>query len=159
MKKAITILLALVMILSLAACGGGSAAADTPAPTEATATPKPTLTPEPTPELTPKPIALKDVIIGTWVFYYTQDENNLNGSIGDKMSRTIEFYKGGTGKITFSNEARQDDKSSFSLSWEISDEIVNIEYTVFSAAKKGFEYNYETDTLSSVDGTAVFQRK
>ena len=45
MKKAITILLALVMVLSLAACGGGSAPTNTPAPTEAPATPEPTETP------------------------------------------------------------------------------------------------------------------
>lgn len=48
MRKAITILLALVMVLSLAACGGGSTTTNTPAPTEAPATPEPT--PEPTPD-------------------------------------------------------------------------------------------------------------
>ena len=61
MKRAITILLALLMVLSLAACGGSSTTTSTPAPTEAPATPEPTpettpeTTPEPTPETTPEP--------------------------------------------------------------------------------------------------------
>lgn len=57
MKKAITILLALVMVLSLAACGGGSATTTTPEPVTTTASPEPTSepTPEPTLEPTPEP--------------------------------------------------------------------------------------------------------
>lgn len=53
MRKAITILLALVMVLSLAACGGGNTTTEAPTPTETIDTPAPAETEAPaTPELT-----------------------------------------------------------------------------------------------------------
>ncbi len=70
MKRAIAILLALLMVLSIAACSGGSPTTPTPEPT-VEATPEPT--PEPTLEPTPEPKATKEDLLAE-AEYFTRTE-------------------------------------------------------------------------------------
>ena len=151
MKRATTILLALLLVLSLAACGGGGTTTPTPEPTQA-----PTATPEPTPE----PLSLKDVILGTWVCYYEFGFETGFTSKDDILKQTIEVYKGGSGRIYWRNETRDEDSSNVPLSWTIDDEILNIVYSIAgSSSKEGYEYDKENDTLNSVDGKLICERQ
>ena len=133
MKKYIALVLALMMCLSLCACGTTSSE---------------------------NALDVKDAVIGTWKCYYelTEDSPPVNKA-GDTYSQTIELYKGGTGKIYWYNETRNHDGINFSLTWEIEDGVVNIAYGVFGIdSYEGLEYNFETDTLTKIDGGRVFYR-
>lgn len=98
MKKAITILLAIVLVLSLAACGGGSATTNTPAATETPETPAPTT--EPTPEPTPEPVdqvisenneqeISESDLFGDWFLMSTSESITINSD------GSLIYYKNG----------------------------------------------------------------
>ena len=129
MKKIIALLLAIVMCLSMCACG-----------------------------TTGK--NMKDSIVGTWKYYYELTEASVYyENVGDKCVQTIELYKGGTGRIYWYNETADHEGSNVPLTWEIKDDIVNITYDIGVVCNKGYEYDYETDKLKTVDGSRVFERQ
>ena len=89
MKKAITILLALVMVLSLAACGGTKAPEPTPEPTSA-----PTPTKEPTPI---EALSSKEKLLFNAIIKFTKEDFYEPSKIrvldvGDYTSRTSSEY-------------------------------------------------------------------
>ena len=133
MKKALSLILALALCLSLCACGSSISLDSTEA------------------------FSLKDAVIGTWVYNYQLKESaTLVGQAGDNYSKTIELYKGGTGRVYWKNETSGKDSSNVSLTWEIVDDVVNITYSIAdSESAEGFEYNIEADTLTKVDGSAI----
>lgn len=133
MKKALSLILALVLCLSLCACGTTNG---------------------------DNTLDVKDAVIGTWKCYYelTKDSPPDNKA-GDTYSQTIELYKGGTGKIYWYNETRNHEGNDYSLTWEIEDGVVNITYGIFGFnSYEGLEYDFETDTLTMIDGSKVFDR-
>lgn len=120
MKKAITILLALIMVLSLAACGGASTTGETSAPTEAPATPEPT--PEPTP--TPEPVPTKDEMLAV--------ANPLTREEIEKSIDNIAFAKSLIGNTyTFGGDIQS----------------IEEEYAVITFYIKGEESSYATTSL------------
>ena len=137
MRKAITILLALVMVLSLAACGGGSTTTETPA-----ATGEPTPESEPTASIVeePKTLDLKTAVVGKWVYQ--------PGPLSDFY---MELYKGGSGaQFNYKGE------KTFDLTWEIEDDVINISMGRHASSFTG--YTLENDTLTSVDGSQIFKK-
>ena len=72
---------------------------------------------------------------------------------------TIELYKGGTGRIYWYNETCDHEGSNVPLTWEIKDDLVNITYELGVVGSYGYEYDYKTDKLKTVDGSKVFERQ
>ena len=129
MKRLMLCFLAIVMCLSLCACG-----------------------------TTGK--NMKDSIVGTWKYYYELAEASFPyENVGDKCVQTIELYKGGTGRIYWYNETCDHEGSNVPLTWEIKDDLVNITYELGVVGSYGYEYDYKTDKLKTVDGSKVFERQ
>ena len=128
MKKALSIIMILVICLSACACG-----------------------------LT----KTEDAVVGTWKSTYETTENAIGFySVGDVYTNTIELYKGGTGKIYWKNETRNEDGSNTSLSWETQDDVININYSLAGSDRfVGYIYNAENDTITSADNKYTFYRQ
>ena len=71
MKKVFILIMVLIMVLGLVGCS--SAPAD-----EAISTPEPT-----------EELSVKDIIVGTWIYEFEQEQNTIAGSIGDKMRKVV----------------------------------------------------------------------
>lgn len=154
MKKALSLLLALVMCLSLCACGGTTNGTE-PTITESAKT-DPTIT-------EPAEKELKDLVIGTWVREYEYN--------GKYFVTTINVYKGGTGTFrTVETDAdyetpvekEQEGATPTKTTWEINDDVLNITTApdLFGSTIMGFIYqNEDQETLQTVDGTKTYLRK
>ena len=145
MKRIIALLLASLMCLSLCACATADVTVETTQDTIETV----------------DMVDIKDAVIGTWKRYYELTKDDVFGleKAGDRCVQTIEFYKGGTGKISWNNITSNVNSGTYSVTWEINDDVVNLTYTTkITTVINGYEYNCETDTLTSVDGSKTFDR-
>lgn len=141
MKKTIALILALILSLALCACGSTTDTSSESMPTEET---------EATVELNPD-------VVGTWEYSYKYPETTMTGNAGDDFTKTIRLRKNGTGLIYWYNETQEIDSSSFALTWEYVDGVVNIYYsTSIREYIESFVYDSEAETLTSTDGTEVY---
>ena len=131
MKKALALLLALVMVLSLAACGG-NAATETKVQNESSTQ---------TNGLTDKEV------IGTWEWENFDEQGPANGVTH------MELYEGGTGKGTNSGMTNGE---YYAITWEINVNVINVTVSDLPGATG---LKLEDGKLVTVDGTATYTKK
>ena len=101
---------------------------------------------------------LEDAVIGTW------EREPYETDSYDAVYEYYEIYKGGTGQhIIIQEEYGKKEKSTLQLTWEVKDDVVNIdfEYLYFSADKTvvGFTYDKEENTLTSMNKEIVVKKQ
>ena len=138
MKKLLAFLVALTMLIGLTGCSGFNEVEET----EETS------------------IDIEDAIIDTWVCEFQARENDYVNEIGDDLTLSIDFYRGGTGNICYHNVTQDHDNYSLTLTWEIVDSnIINIYVRgVHGDVPYGLEYDENDDTISYVDGSHTLSR-
>ncbi len=103
-------------------------------------------------------VNLEDAVVGTWAREPYETDSY------DAVYEYYEIYKGGTGQhIIINEEYGEKEKSTLQLTWEVKDDVVNIdfEYLYFSANKTvvGFTYDEETNTLTSMNKEIVVKKQ
>lgn len=95
----------------------------------------------------------EDVFVGTWhAEYERQKDEGMAGKKGDKITCTIEVYKGGTGRIYWTTNGK--DGSNVTIEWEVNDDgdVFTLDYSIGGTpAHIGFEYNAEDNTMIRQD--------
>ncbi len=99
---------------------------------------------------------LDEKVVGTWDCYYTSDYSSGLVSDGDKKFGTLKIYKGGTGAYTSYKNGSEINHCT--IEWKNVDGILNVTYLWSSDMVNGYEYDDESDTLHSVDDSAIFIR-
>lgn len=143
MKKAITILLALVMVLSLVACGSGEKKND--ATTENKQV-----------ETEAKQGLTSDDCVGTWIL----EEGagiSLSASTNPDTCQKLIIVKAGEAQ----GYEEKDGKSFSLLKWEIKDDVLKVWWGGDNAYGYGLSYVFEVDgdKMTSIDGTNIVYRK
>ena len=89
--------------------------------------------------------------VGTWLAEYEREEDNALGKKGDPITCTIELYKGGTGRIKYTQNG--ENYSDIPTEWEMTDdcEIIKLSYSSIGDVHMGLEYNADDDTLIRQD--------
>ena len=116
-------------------------------------------------------VPIQEAIVGTW----EREPHEIKMDIGEWRSFYVdatrveiyEIYQGGTGKHLITDTSDGGDVQTYDcgLTWSIQDDIVNIDFEYFGYdydlgnTTKGFVYDKEANTLTSVDGTIVLHRK
>lgn len=138
MKKIIVSLMVIALCISLSACGE---------------------------------VPIQEAIVGTWEREPHEIEVDVLdwGDLYVDATRVeiYEIYQGGTGKHLITDTPGTWDVQTYDcgLTWSIQEDIVNIEFEYFGydydyhMRTKGFVYDEEANTLTSVDGTIVLHRK
>ena len=95
----------------------------------------------------------EDVFVGTWYAEFErQKDEGITGKKGDKITCTIEVYKGGTGRIYWTTNGK--DGSNVSIEWEVNDDcdVLALDYSIGGhPSHVGFEYNAEDNTMIKQD--------
>lgn len=104
----------------------------------------------------------EDVFVGKWYAEYERQEDGwmFDEKKGDKITCTIEVYKGGTGKIYWTDKG--EDTSNLSCEWEVDNdcEIMNVSYGFDgSQIKKGYEYNATSNVLIDQSARYIILKK
>lgn len=135
MKKAIALLLALVMLLSLAACGGGNTTSGNGNDTQGTQQGNDT----------PEGSGLtEEQCIGTWEW---SKESTGFGLMGIE---TLELYKGGTGK---GYASYYQNGQYAELSWQITDDLLKVSLT---SDPSSLVFELDGNTAISTDGENIY---
>ncbi len=158
MKKAILIILALVLLVSFAACGKKPAAPvddapvpsdSTPAPTSASA-PEPTAEPEPEPSSEPAPEPAKET---DYEITYMHNQMWVN-SIGTTWTQTIiEITNTGSVPLYLGNVSYDLEDESGSLL--ATQSLVSVYPTVLDVGEKGYMYDETTFDGAPVDNVTI----
>ena len=90
--------------------------------------------------------------VGNWLAEYEREEDNALGKKGDPLTCTIELYKGGTGRIKYTDNGKN--CGNIPTEWEMTDddEIIKVSYgDILGDVHMGLEYNADDDTLIRQD--------
>lgn len=94
----------------------------------------------------------EDTFIGTWFAAYERQEEDALFHMykGDKMTCTIEIYKGGTGRIYETDKGKI--TSDVTLEWQVNDDsdVLTLDYSIGGYERhEGYEYNDTDKTLTN----------
>ena len=136
MKKALSLILALVLCLSLCACGGN--AGDEP---------------QKQTEESKEALSSED-FIGSWECEYTSDVDNSFVSLGDSITARIEIYEAGIAKIIATNTTKEKEHENYSATWEIKDDCyIRITFTAAVEVTRAYKIDVSgaVYTLTQID--------
>lgn len=102
----------------------------------------------------------EEIFVGTWFAKYErQEDEGVTYKKGDKLTCTLEIYKGGTGRISWTDKGK--DSSNVSLEWQVNDDgdILIVDYSIVGSERHvGFEYG-EDGTLTRQDARYIVLEK
>ena len=124
MKKALSLILALVLCLSLCACGAKESGINT------------------------------TNLLGSWQCTYPSEIDAITLGVGDIITETIELYEAGIAKVLRTNTTKGEDLAGFPATWEIYDDCyIRVKYTTSTEITLAYKVNVVDSvyTLTQID--------